>query len=59
MNNYQEALNRIKQNSQIMNNQTVRSVYECLARKDHTGLVELYKNTCQTMGQQPNPMFIK
>lgn len=56
--NYSQILNQIKNNPQVMNNQTVQSVFDCLDRKDHNGLVELYKNTCQTLGQQPNQMFL-
>lgn len=42
-----------------MNNKTVQSVFNCLENKDHKGLVELYKNTCNTVGQQPNQMFLQ
>lgn len=57
--NYQQLLNQVKNNPQIMNNQTVQNVFQCLNNHDHQGLVEIYKNTCNTLGQQPNPMFIK
>ncbi|MBQ0113643.1 MAG: hypothetical protein KBT03_10970 [Bacteroidales bacterium] len=56
---YRQILNQIRQNNQAMSNQTIQSVYDCLNRRDHNGLIELYKNTCKTVGQQPNPMFIK
>lgn len=56
--NYSQLLNQIKTNPQVMNNQTVQSVFQCLSKRDHQGLVELYKNTCNTLGQQPNQMFL-
>ena len=43
----------------MMNNKTVQSVFNCLENKDHNGLVEIYKNTCNTVGQQPNQMFLR
>lgn len=55
-NNY---LQQIKTNPQYMNNQTVQNVFNCLSKRDHQGLVEIYKNTCQTLGQQPNQMFLQ
>ena len=57
--NYQQVLAQMRQNPQAMSNQTIQSVFNCLDKKDHNGLVEIYKNTCQTMGQQPNPMFLR
>lgn len=56
--NSQNILNQIRNNSNMMNNKTVQSVFNCLENKDHKGLVELYKNTCNTVGQQPNQMFL-
>lgn len=43
----------------MMSNKTVQSVFNCLEKKDHNSLVELYKNTCNTVGQQPNQMFLR
>lgn len=57
--NYNQILNQIRNNNNAMNNQTIQSVFNCLDRKDHNGLVELYKNTCSTFGKQPNQMFIR
>lgn len=57
--NYQQILNQVKSNPQAMQNQTVKNVFNCLSQRDHQGLVEIYKNTCQTLGQQPNQMFLK
>lgn len=57
--NYQQILGNIRNNKQLMQNQTVKNVFDLLDKKDHNGLVELYKNTCQTFGQQPNQMFIR
>lgn len=54
-----QYLNRIRNNPQAMQNQTVQNVFNCLSRRDHQGLVEIYKNTCQTLGQQPNQMFLQ
>lgn len=56
---YQNILAQIKNNPNMMNNQTVQNVFSCLDRKDHNGLVELYKNTCNTLGQQPNQMLLR
>lgn len=57
--NYQQMLNQIRNNQNAMGNPTVQSVFRCLDQKDHNGLVELYKNTCNTKGQQPNQMFLQ
>lgn len=57
--NYQQVLNNIRNNSNMMNNQTVQNVFNCLDKKDHKSLVEIYKNTCNTFGQQPNQMFLR
>lgn len=57
--NYGQLLSQMRNNPQVMNNQTVQSVFNCLDNKDHNGLVELYKNTCNTLGQQPNQMFLR
>lgn len=57
--NYSNVLSQIRNNPNMMGNQTVQSVFSCLERKDHNGLVELYKNTCNTLGQQPNQMFLR
>lgn len=54
-----QYLGQIKNNPQMMNNQTVKNVFECLSKRDHQGLVEIYKNTCNTLGQQPNQMFLQ
>lgn len=56
--NYSQILNQVKSNPQVMSNQTVQSVFQCLSKRDHQGLVEIYKNTCNTLGQQPNQMFL-
>ena len=52
-------LAQVKNNQQAMSNPTIRNVFNCLNNKDHNGLVEIYKNTCQTVGQQPNQMFLQ
>lgn len=57
--NYQQILMNIQNNTQMMGNKTVQNVFELRTKNDHQGLIELYKNTCQTVGQQPNPMFLK
>lgn len=57
--NYQSILYQIRNNSNMMSNKTVQSVFNCLENKDHNSLVELYKNTCNTVGQQPNQMFLR
>lgn len=57
--NYQNILTQIQNNPQAMQNQTVKNVFNCLSQRDHQGLVEIYKNTCQTLGQQPNKMFLQ
>lgn len=57
--NYQQLLSSIKSNPQAMSNQTIQNVFECLSKRDHQGLVEIYKNTCNTLGQQPNQMFLR
>lgn len=57
--NYSQVLNQIRNNNNAMNNQTVKAVFTCLDNKDHNSLVELYKNTCNTLGQQPNQMFLR
>lgn len=57
--NVNQYLNQIKSNPQMMNNQTVQNVFQCLSKRDHQGLVEIYKNTCQTLGQEPNQMLIR
>ena len=57
--NYQQILMNIQNNNQMMGNKTVQNVFELRTKNDHQGLIELYKNTCQTVGQQPNPMFLK
>lgn len=57
--NYQQILSQLQNNQQIMGNKTVQNVFNLRNRNDHNGLVELYKNTCQTVGQQPNPMFLR
>ena len=57
--NISQALNQIRNNNNAMNNQTVKAVFNCLDNKDHNSLVQLYKNTCNTLGQQPNQMFLK
>lgn len=57
--NYQGLLNQIKTNPQVMNNQTVQNVFKCLSQRDHQGLVQIYKNTCETLGQKPNQMFLQ
>lgn len=59
MNNFQGVLTQVKNNPQMMNNQTVRNVFDCLDRKDHQSLVEIYKNTCNSLGQTPNQMFLR
>lgn len=57
--NCQSILNQVKSNNNMMSNKTVQSVFNCLEKKDHNSLVELYKNTCNTVGQQPNQMFLR
>ena len=57
--NYQQILNNIRNNNNMMNNQTVQNVFNCLDKKDHNSLVEIYKNTCNSVGQQPNQMFLR
>lgn len=57
--NCQYILNQVRNNSNMMNNKTVQSVFNCLEKRDHNSLVELYKNTCNTVGQQPNQMFLR
>lgn len=57
--NFQNILSQVKNNPQAMNNPTINNVFQCLSKRDHQGLVEIYKNTCQTLGQQPNEMFLK
>lgn len=57
--NYQYILNQIRSNKNMMNNKTVQNVFNCLENKDHNGLIEIYKNTCNTVGQQPNQMFLR
>lgn len=57
--NYHQLLNQIRSNNNIMNNQTVQNVFNCLDARDHNSLVEIYKNTCKTFGQQPNQMFLQ
>lgn len=54
----QSLLSQIQSNPQAMSNQTVQNVFKCLSQRDHQGLVEIYKNTCNTLGQQPNQMFL-
>jgi len=56
--NYQQVLANVRQNQNMMQNQTVQNVFQCLDKKDHNSLVEIYKNTCTTLGQQPNQMFL-
>lgn len=58
MNNLQ-ILQQVRNNPQMMGNDTVKNVFDCLDKKDHRGLVEIYKQTCQTMGQQPNQIFLR
>ena len=57
--NYQNILSQVKNNPQMMGNQTVKNVFECLAKRDHNALVEIYKNTCSSVGQEPNQMFLR
>lgn len=57
--NYTQILSQLQSNQQIMENKTVQNVFNLRNKNDHNGLVELYKNTCQTVGQQPNPMFLR
>lgn len=57
--NCQYILNQVRNNSNMMNNKTVQSVFSCLENKDHNALIEIYKNTCNTVGQQPNQMFLR
>ena len=57
--NYSQVLNQIRNNNNAMNNQTVKAVFDCLDKRDHNSLVELYKNTCNTLGQKPNQMFLQ
>ena len=57
--NCQSILNQVRNNSNMMNNKTVQSVFNCLEKNDHNGLIEIYKNTCNTVGQQPNQMFLR
>lgn len=58
-NNALSQLQMVRNNQNMMNNQTVKNTFDLLDRKDHNGLVELYKQTCQTMGIQPNPEYLK
>ena len=57
--NYQQILGNIRNNQNMMQNRTVQSVFTALDNRDHNSLVQLYKNTCNTFGQQPNQMFLK
>lgn len=57
--NFQNVLSQVKNNPNMMNNQTVKNVFDCLARRDHDSLVEIYKNTCNSVGQEPNQMFLR
>lgn len=57
--NYGQMLMQLRRNPQIMGNQTVQSVFRFIDNKDHNGLVELYKNTCTTLGKEPNQMFLQ
>lgn len=57
--NYTQILSQLQSNQQIMENKTVQNVFNLRNKNDHNKLVELYKNTCQTVGQQPNPMFLR
>lgn len=57
--NYNQVLNQIRNNNNAMSNQTIQNVFNCLDKKDHNGLVQIYKNTCNTFGQTPNQMFLR
>lgn len=56
---YSQVLGQVRQNKEMMQNPTIQNVFTCLDNKDHAGLVQLYRNTCNTFGQQPNQMFLK
>ena len=52
-------LNRIRQDKNAMSNKTIQSVFSCLDSGDHAQLIELYRNTCSTMGVKPNEQYLK
>jgi len=57
--NFHNVLSQVRNNPNMMNNQTVKNVFDCLERRDHNALIEIYKNTCNSVGQQPNQMFLR
>lgn len=57
--NNQQILQQIRNNPQMMGNKTVANVFKLREQNDRQGLVELYKQTCQTMGVQPDPRFLQ
>lgn len=57
--NEQQILEQIRNTPQMMQNETVANVFNLMEKNDHYGLVNLYKQTCQTMGVQPNPQFLQ
>lgn len=57
--NVLQLLQTIQNNPQMMGNGTVANVMQMRQNKDRQGLIELYKNTCQSTGNQPDPRFLQ
>ncbi len=54
-----QMLQMIRNNPQMTGNNTVSNVLRLRDANDRQGLIELYKNTCQTTGNQPDPRFLQ
>lgn len=51
--NYKDALMKIKNSPMAQSNPVVKNVYAMLDSGDHEGLINLYRNTCNTKGVEP------
>lgn len=54
-----QMLQSVRNNAQMMGNNTISNVLSLRDKKDRQGLIEIYKNTCNTMGYQPDERFLK
>lgn len=58
MMNNSQILGNIRNNPQMMGNGTVANVFKLMDKHDTNGLLDLYKQTCQTTGNAPDPRII-
>lgn len=55
--NPQEFLNKISNNSQMMQNPIVRNTFEMMQKGDNKGLEQMARNLCKEHGMNPDEIY--